>query len=123
MSPAAPYLLLAAGALWVASAAGAFVYGRTVGQDACEAAKAREERVAQVARDAAIDAAAKAISNITVQHTTVHQKLEHEVRTKTVYRDCRSGPDAVRLFNSTLPGAEPAQPAGSGQLPAANPAH
>lgn len=118
-----PYALLGAGVLWVASlaAAGWWAYG--AGQDAEIATQAREDKAAAVATQAAASAAAAAISKIEVRNVTIRQPLETIVRTEQVFRDCRSGPDALRLLNAT-PGIAPPQPQppGGGELPAVGPA-
>ena len=81
-----------------------------------EAIQAREDRVRQETREAAQQGAAAAISKIEVKNVTINRKLETEVREKAVFRDCRSGPDSVRIYNSGVPGY--AEPAGGGELPA-----
>lgn len=115
-----PYALLGAGVLWVASlaTAGWWCYG--AGQDAEIATQAREDKAAAIATQAAASAAATAISKIEVKNVQIRQPLETIVRTEQVFRECRSGPDAVRLLNSTagiVPGATSAP--GGGELPAA----
>jgi hypothetical protein len=118
-----PYLLLAGLIAFAAAVGGAYWQGRQDGADHCIAEQVRDEAVAAIAGDAAASAAAKAISQLEVKHVTVRQTLEREVLTKEVFRDCRSGPDAVRLFNATLPGADqPASAPGRGDVPAADPA-
>ncbi|MDY0748492.1 hypothetical protein SNE35_28590 [Paucibacter sp. R3-3] len=118
-----PYALLAAGGVWIGSiaAAGWWAYG--AGRDAELATQAREDRAAVVATDAAASAAANAISHIEVKNVQIRQPLETIVRTETVFRDCRSGPDALRLLNSTPGIAAAASAADDGQLPASGPAH
>lgn len=114
-----PWLLIAAGLLWGASTLGAFFYGTTVGKDSLTAQVAREDKIAAKATEAAASAAAVAISGIEVKNVSITQKMQREVLTREVFRDCRSGDDAVRLLNSA-PGIAPAGPgaAGGGQLPA-----
>lgn len=114
-----PWLLIGAGLLWAASTLGAFFYGTKVGDDAQTALVAREDKIAAKATEAAASAAAVAISGIEVKNVTVQQKLQREVLTREVFRDCRSGGSAVELLN-TSPGIAPAGPgaAGGGQLPA-----
>ena len=85
-----------------AASIGSFFYGMQVGVDKTEAQSAREERLVRESVDKAVDAAAIAISKIEVKNVTVTQKLQREVIEKPVFRDCRSGPDAVGLFNSAL---------------------
>jgi hypothetical protein len=71
-------------------------------------------------RDAAIAAAAEAISKIEVRNVTVRQKAETITREVPVYRDCRHDGDGLRLINQALTDAD--EPAGGGKLPAADPA-
>lgn len=102
----------AAALLLVASHFAAYLYGESAGDDHRTAVVAREQRVAEVATAAAASAAATAISHIEVQHVTIRQPLEREVRENTVYRDCRVTPDGMRLLNAAITGAEPAAAAG-----------
>jgi hypothetical protein len=117
-----PYAILAALVLWASSvvAAGWWAYG--TGRDHELATQAREDHAAQVSRDAAAQAAAKAIAAIEVKNVTIRQPLETIVRTEQVFRDCRSGPDAVRLLNGTPGIAAAASAASGGELPASGPA-
>lgn len=98
---------------------GLYMQGRKDGRAACVAADAREREIAQLAADTAAGVAATAISRIEVRNVTVNKALEREVLTREVFRDCRSGADAVRLLNST-PGIATAgpEPAGGSELPA-----
>ena len=109
--------------MWGASVGGAFWYGTEVGSDHEVAAKARDTEVARIATEAATVAAASAIAGIEVKNVTLTRKLEREVLTREVFRDCRSGPEPVRLLNagSAIAPAGPAASAG-GQLPTAGPA-
>jgi uncharacterized protein HemX len=114
MSPAATLLVAA---LWAASALGSGWWAYGAGRDAEIATQAREAKASQASRDAALQAAAKAIARIEVKNVTIRQPLETIVRTEQVFRDCRSGPDAVRLLNSTPGIAAAASAAGDGKLP------
>jgi hypothetical protein len=97
-------LYVAAGAALLAVAySGALVYGgRQWGLDSCEAAKAREERLVKEASDAASKAAAQAIANLEIKHTTIKQTLEKEVRVIRDYGACKHSPDGLRALNDTL---------------------
>jgi len=118
-----PYTLLAVVVAVGAAVGGAYPQGRKDGAATVEAAAAREERIGKIAGAAAAASAAEAISKQEIRHVTVTQKLQREVIEKPVFRDCRSGPDALSLFNSAIPGAAPAGSAPDrGQLPAPNPA-
>ncbi len=77
--------------------------------------EAKREKVAQAAKDAALQAAAAEIAKVDVRYVTINRKLEKEVHEKTVYRDCRHSPDALRLLNDAL---ENREPAGDSKLPA-----
>ena len=113
-------IVLAVGAM----VGGAYVRGREDGENKIVAQQTREETLARAAADSAASAAAAAISRIEVRNVVVNKALEREVLTREVFRDCRSGPDAVRLLNATPGIAAPAgaASAGGGELPASGPA-
>lgn len=113
-----PWLILAVVLGWGASVAGAgwFMYER--GQDNCEAVKARENRVAVVAADAAASAAGAAIAKLRPQITTIRQETEREIRTNSYYSECRHSPVQLQRINAALTGSAP-EPAGSGLVPPA----
>lgn len=98
---------------------GAYLQGRSDGQDVCQAAEARDTHVARVATDAAASAAAGAIAQIKVQHTTIRQAVEREIRENTVYRDCSHSPEQLQRINAaiTAGNAPEPEPAGGGKLP------
>jgi hypothetical protein len=100
---------------------GVYLQGRKDGKAACTAADQREREIGRLAYEAAQRGAAEAVINVEVKNTTIRQELQREVQIREVFRDCRSGPDAVRLLNRT-PGiaASGPQPAGDSQLPAAD---
>lgn len=109
-----PWLLLGGGLLWLASLWAAFDFGRDVEQGT----QALAERTAAAATKAATDATAEAISKIEVQRVEITQPVVREVRTNTVYAECRHTPDGVRGLNAALTGR--AEPAGRGVMPAAS---
>jgi len=112
-----PYFMLGGVLAFLIATGGAYIQGRADGGDKCVAEQVRDEQVAQIASQAAAASAAEAISRIEVKHATVRQTLEREIVEKPVFRDCRSGADAVRLFNSTLDPAAAASAPGAGELP------
>lgn len=115
------YALLVAGLLWGLSVGGSYLYGVDMGIDRKTAEQAREDEVRRQTREDAQQGAAEAIGKLEIKHVTIRQQLEREVREKTVFAACRSGPDSVRLFNAGIPGHQhSAEPAGGGQLPAAD---
>lgn len=69
------------------------------------------------AQEKALQAAAAEVAKIDVKQQTIVQKVTRETIEKPVFRDCRSGPDAVGLLNAAA-GHEQDQPAGRGELPA-----
>ena len=106
--------LAVAAAAWFGSCW--WAYG--AGQASEQATQYREAKAAESATQAAAQAAAEAISKIEVRNVTITKALQREVFEREVFRDCRSGPDAVRLLNAT-PGIDPAASApGGGELPA-----
>ena len=108
-----PWAILGAVLLIGGLVGAAYRQGREYGE------KTREETLARAAADSAASAAAAAISRIEVRNVVVNKALEREVLTREVFRDCRSGPDAVRMLNSTPGIAAPAgaASAGGGELP------
>jgi hypothetical protein len=113
-----PYFLLVLVIAWGGSVAGAFFYGEGIGRDMEIATQSREDKVAQLSRESAAEAVAKAVPLIQVKNTTIRQTLEKEIHERPVFRDCRSGPDAVRMLNDTVGAAPAASAPGTGQLPA-----
>lgn len=67
--------------------------------------------------DAANRTSAEAIATLKPVYTTIQAKLEKQIETKTVYRDCRLDADSLQLLNYSLSGG---QSAGSGKLPGAD---
>lgn len=117
-----PWALLGLLLVWAGSLAWATNWGIDTGKARCEAAGAREEALVAKVADAAASGAAAAIVKVNVRHQTVIQEVQHDVVEKPVYRDCRSGDDAVRLFNSTIPGAAASAVLPGGRaLPASDP--
>jgi hypothetical protein len=105
--------------LWAASLAGTAWWFYDAGQDKCEAAQARDDRVAAVATEAAASAAAAAIAKVKVVNRTIQQEVQREVSERVVYRDCQHSPGQLQLINAALAGAKP-EPAGRGFVPRAD---
>lgn len=72
-------------------------------------------------REAAQQGAAEAIAALKPVNTTIVQKVQREVQTNTVYRDCKLPPAGLQLANQALTG-KPAEPVGGDKLPATEPA-
>jgi uncharacterized membrane protein YraQ (UPF0718 family) len=66
--------------------------------------------------DAALRAAAEAIAKIEVKSEKHIQPVRLEIRTNTVYRDCKHSDDSLRNLNSLITG----KPVDSGELPGAD---
>jgi hypothetical protein len=114
-----PYTMLAALVALLVAVGGAYVKGRADGSDHEIARLARDDDIEQRATVAAADAAASAIAGMQVKQVTIRQEMQREVRTNTVFRDCRSGDGPVRLLNDTIGApAPPASAARAGELPA-----
>lgn len=115
-----PWAIVGTLLVWAASLAGTAAWFYGAGQDAEVASQSKVEQARQETRAIAADAAASAIAAIEVRHVTVRQKLEREVQTREVFRECRSGPAAVGLLNDSPAVARAASgPGGGGELPAA----
>lgn len=111
-----PYKLGVAAALIVA----AYGFGRWDGVRLKEGEQDRTQLAIEAAAKDAREATAKAIASIRVHNTTIQQRLEKEVRSEPVYRDCRLTPSGVRDINEALTGS--GQVADPGGVPASDPA-
>lgn len=114
-----PYIILGAVVLWGASLAGTGVWFYGSGQDSEKAKQSDIDKAVQATRDASQEAAAEAISKIEIKQQTIVQKVQHEVQTKPVYRDCVVPADGVRLLNDAISGKAEAGPAGGGAVQSA----
>lgn len=108
-----PWLIVAALVAVLGAGAGGF----KLGADHELAAQAREDAHVKAAVEAANTAAATAIAGIKVKNTTIHQELQREIRTNTIYAECRHSPDGLRNVNEAL---APGRSAGDRKLPGAN---
>lgn len=111
-----PYLIIACLVAILAAGAGGF----KLGVDHEQAAQAREDQHIAQAVDAASTAAAQAIAQLKPKYTTIQNKLEKQIETHTVFRDCRLDALSLQLANQALGGGT--TPAGYRQLPKAEPA-
>lgn len=98
--------------------AGGTWYGTGLGEDREFSKRAREEAIVAKAAEASQLAAAVEIAKIKPRNIIIRQELDREIQTRVEYRDCRHGPDGLRLINEALTGR--AEPTGGGQLPGAN---
>lgn len=68
--------------------------------------KTTQDLIKQV-KDDAMSGAAHVISNIDIKQVTIKGRLEKEIQTNTVYRDCLNSPDGLRAINDALTNAVP----------------
>lgn len=111
-----PYLIIAA----LLAVMGAGWGGFKLGVDHQVASEIDKRQVVAEAVDAANTATATAISKIVVRNSTIRQEVEREIRTQTVYADCRHTDAGLRGVNAALTGAQTIAP-GDSQLPAPDP--
>lgn len=110
-----PYVLFALLGAILAAGAGGF----KLGVDHEFASQAREDAHIAQAVDAATTVAAKAIGELRPKYTTIQNEVIRDVKTNTVYRDCKLSDDGMRLANQAL-NAGTTTP-GSGKLPDSDP--
>lgn len=111
-----PWALGILGVLLVGASGGAYLKGRSDGRAVEFAERATLEEVAREAREASLQAAAEAIAQISVTHTTIRQKAEVITRENVVYRDCVNDPALSGLLDAARAN-QPAVTPGSGELP------
>ena len=109
-----PYVLLAA----LVMAIGVFGSGVATGVRWESGKQAISEQHIAQAVDAANRASAEAIANLKPVYTTIQSKLEKQIETHTVYRDCHLDPIGLQLLDTALAGGKPL---GAGKLPTINP--
>ena len=112
-----PYLLLALIVAWAGSLAATGWTAFGMGEDKCIAAGSKAEKIAQEAFDNGQKGAAAAIAQNAPVQTTIYQRATHEIKTNTVYVDCKHSPAVMLDINQALTGKRP-QPAGDSKLPA-----
>ena len=110
-----PYILLAIAIAIMAAGAGGF----KLGVDHEFASQAREDQHIAQAVDAATTVSAQAIAALKVKSTTITNEVQREVRTNTVYADCKLTPVGVQLANQAL-APDSSFALGSGKLPKAD---
>ena len=73
-------------------------HGLKIKQGEWDAAIKAEEQ----GKSEALQAAAKAIAQIEVRQQTIVQKVQHEIQTKEIYRDCVVPADGRGLLNAAI---------------------
>jgi hypothetical protein len=112
-----PWVLLALLGAWGASLGGTAWYFEGVGENNVIARQARDDQVRQQTLEAAQAGAAAAIAANKPVNQTIVQKVQREVQTNTIYRDCKLPPAGLRLANEAITGR--AESAGGGVVPGA----
>lgn len=114
--------------VWVASAGalasllafgGGTAVGMGIGEDREYAKRAREDSIVEKTREASQQGAAAEIAKIKPRNVTIRQETEREIKTQTVYADCRVPATGLQLANEAITGIRP-EPLGTGQLPGAD---
>lgn len=113
-----PYIIVGLLVAWGSSLAGTGWWFYNAGEDHQIAKTVEQSELIRAVSDAAQHSAATAIAGIVVKNTTIKGEIEREIRTNTVYADCRHSPEQLRRLNEALTGR--AEPAGGGQLPRAD---
>lgn len=89
---------------------GGYRMGSAIKQGAWDAAVVANK----AGEDKALKAAAEAIAKIEVKSEQIIQPVRTEIRTNTVYRECKHSSDSVRNLNALITGDEPV---GGGVVP------
>ncbi len=104
--------------VWAGSLTGAFFYGIDTGKDRQIASQEKTRELAVEVKEAAQLGAAEAIAKLKPRNVTIKQEVQREIRTNTVYADCRHTDNGLRKLNEALTGID-ADPASGGKLPTA----
>ena len=84
-----------------------FIAGIKVGMDHEIASQSDKREAVAEAVDAANSVWADKVASLKPTYTTIQNKVQHEVETNTVYRDCKLSPDGLLLANQALSGTKP----------------
>lgn len=97
---------IAAGVLaaCIACATGGYLYGQQIGSMKAEFDQQRIEKAISDSAQASRQAASEEIAKIQPINKTIHQKVQREIQTETIYADCRVPPSGVRIANQAITG-------------------
>lgn len=112
-----PWVALGAVTLWVASVAGSFFYGQSVGTDAEKVKQSEIKQAIEDTREQARQGAASEIAKIKVRNTTIQGRLQTVVRDNPVYRDCQHDAAGMQLINEAITGKAGAGSNSGGSVP------
>ncbi len=104
------------------SAAGGIGYNRGAShmKNSITADILREEQLAQRIYDQTILATASEISKIEITNKTIRQEVEREIRTETIYMECRHTDDTKRMLDAILTGERSSESVDRSELSAIN---
>lgn len=114
------YVMLVVGALLFAGLAKSHFMAYDAGKNAQIVKQKESDDLITKVKDEARQGAAEAIAGIEIKRVTVQGRLQTEIQTNTVYRDCINTPDGLRALNEVLANS-PARPADNSKLPASSP--
>lgn len=114
-----PYVLLALLVAFGGSVGGAYLKGRSDGKSIEAASRISDEELAKKVQEQAQIGAANAISKIEIKQVTIQGRLQKEIQTNTVYRECQHSPDGLRALNEALTNGTGS--VGDSKLPASSP--
>lgn len=106
-----PYLIIGA----LIAAAGTFFCGMDVGEDRAIAKQKTTQELVDAVYDKAQKGAADSIAAMEVKNVTITQPIRTEVRTNTVYRECKHSAGGLRDLNAAITGRS--EPPGGLKLP------
>ncbi len=110
-----PYPILAALILCALAGFGGYWIGSNVKQGEWDASKLADSQ----AREESMQTAAQAIARMITQQAKTTERVTHEVKTNTVYRECVIPDSGRRLLNDAISGTETESSGGDGvQAPA-----
>ncbi len=89
-----------------------------IGKDLKQGQIDAEVKAANKARAELVDATAEKLVAMAPKQQAITERVTHEVKTNTVYRDCVLPDSGIRLLNDAIRGAG-IQPAGSDRVQAA----
>ena len=116
-----PYLIIAALTASLIAVAGAGYGGFQLGVDHEKASQIDKKEMVAAAIEAANETSAKAIAGLKVKSTTITNEVQREIKTHTIYADCKLTPGGLHLANQALAPSNNFT-IGGGKLPQVDPA-
>ena len=105
-----PYIIIVA----LVALMGAGWGGFSLGVDHEKASQGDKQDAIAEAVDAANNAWADKVASLKPTYTMIQNKVQHEIETNTIYRDCKLSPDGLLLANQALSGGT--KPTGESKL-------